>query len=96
MRAVSAGIPCESRKPKRDEPGRPQGEHPPERRFPADQDQRDERAADPDDRLRAQQQTGEVGGLVRAQFVEQVQDLQHGQRGRGRRRFVLSCRRLYR
>ena len=39
---------------------------------------------------------GEVGGLVRAQFVEQVQDLQDGQRGEGEDGSFSHVGRLYR
>ena len=96
MRAVSAGMPCESRKPKATSPAahsasmRPSGA--PRRTRTAASDG----PADPDDRLRAQEQAGEVGGLVGAQFVEQVQDLQHGQRGEGEDGAFSHAGRLYR
>jgi hypothetical protein len=41
-------------------------------------------AADAEDRLRAQQHAGEVGGVVGAQLVEQAEHLEHGERPQAR------------
>jgi hypothetical protein len=44
----------------RDEPRRPQREHPPERRAAVHEHRREHGPADPDDRLRAQEQARQV------------------------------------